>query len=99
MSEQRFFTYKGRPFVRCNDELYYGNMSDPYVIRFLVKSKKNVNGLDVAQDVSIALMSTDPDVSPRRRIIKTSEKVGLYNAMDIADIWLTRELAKAKKDN
>ncbi len=98
MAEQEFFTYKGRPFVRCGDEIYYGSMKDPYIIRFLIKSKKEVNGLQVSEDVSIALMSTARDINPRRRIIKTSEKKGLYNAMDIADVWLTREIAKAKKD-
>ena len=97
MADKEFFSYRGKPLVRCGDELYYGDMSEPYVIRLLIKSKKEVNGLQVAQDVSIALMSTDPDVNPRRRIIKTSEKKGLYNAMDIAEIWLTRELNKAKK--
>ena len=95
---EEFFSYRGKPLVRCGDELYYGNMSDPFVIRLFIKSKKNVEGLEVADEVSIMLMSTDPDVSPRRRIIKTSEKKGLYNAMDIAEIWLNRELAKAKKN-
>ena len=98
MPEKDFFSYKGKPLVRSGDELYYGDMSDPYVIRLLIKSKKTVGELEVADDVSIALMSTDPYVNPRRRIIKTSEKKGLYNAMDIAEIWLKRELNKAKKE-
>ncbi len=33
-----FFTYKGRPLVRCGDEIYYGNMEEPYVIRLQIKS-------------------------------------------------------------
>ena len=36
---QEFSTYKGRPLVRCGDEIYYGNMSEPYVIRLQVKTK------------------------------------------------------------
>lgn len=90
---QKFPTYKGRPLVRCNDEIYYGNMEEPYVIRMQIKSKKEVNGLEIADKVAIQLLATDPDLSPRKQLIKTSEKKGLYLAMDIADIWLERALA------
>ena len=34
---EEFFTYKGRPLVRCGDEMYYGNMEEPYVIRLQIK--------------------------------------------------------------
>ena len=44
---QEFQTYKGRPLVRCKDEIYYGNMEEPYVIRMQIKSTKEVNGEDV----------------------------------------------------
>ena len=37
-------------------------------------------------------MSTDPDASAKERVIKTSEKKGLFAAMDIAEIWLERAL-------
>ena len=29
---QEFFLYKGRPLVRLQDTIYYGRMSDPYVV-------------------------------------------------------------------
>ncbi len=91
--KQEFFTYKGRPLVRCGDELYYGNMQEPYVIRLLIKSKKESKGIELADKVTVQLMATDPDLSPRKQLVKTSEKSGLYLAMDIADIWLERALA------
>lgn len=89
-----FFSYKGRPLVRCGDEMYYGNMEEPYVIRLQIKSKKEVNGEEIADKVAIQLLATDPYLSPRKQLIKSSEKKGLYLAMDIADIWLERALAK-----
>ena len=88
-----FFTYKGRPLVRCGDEIYYGSMEEPYVIRMQIKSKKEVNGEQIADKVTVQLMATDPYLSPRRALIKSSEKKGLFLAMDIADIWLGRALA------
>ncbi len=92
MAEKEFSTYKGRPLVRCGDELYYGSMEDRFVIRMQIKSKKEVNGLEVADKVAIQLMCTDPDLSPRKQLVKSSEKSGLYLALDIADIWLERAL-------
>lgn len=92
-NEKKFSTYKGRPLVRCNDEIYYGSMEEPYVIRMQIKSKKDVNGTEIADKVTVQLMATDPYLSPRKQLIKSSEKKGLFLAMDIADIWLERALA------
>lgn len=90
---EEFLTYKGKPLVRCGDEIYYGSMEDPYVIRMQIKSKKEVNGVELADKVTVQLMATDPYLSPRKQLVKSSEKKGLYLAMDIADIWLERALA------
>ena len=67
-------------------------MRDKYVVKLDVKSKKEVQGLEVADRVSVQLMSTDPEIRNRKQIVKSSEKDGLYLALDIADAWLTREL-------
>lgn len=91
-SAQEFQTYKGRPLVRCGDEIYYGNMEEPYVIRMQIKSKKDFNGTEVADKVTVQLMATDPYLSPRKQLVKSSEKSGMFLAMDIADIWLERAL-------
>lgn len=90
----QFPTYKGKPLVRCGDVLYYGSMTDRYVVRLEIKSKKKVKDIDVADRVSIQLMLTDQTVRDRKQIVRTSEKNGLYLAMDLADVWLTRALTE-----
>ena len=35
-----FPSYKGRPLVRSGDTLYYGSMTEKYVVKLDVKSKK-----------------------------------------------------------
>ncbi|MBQ6152817.1 MAG: hypothetical protein IJJ15_03640 [Ruminococcus sp.] len=92
MAEKEFSTYKGKPLVRVGDELYYGSMAERFVIRMQIKSKKEENGLEVADKVAIQLLCTDPDLSPRKQLVKSSEKNGLYLALDIADVWLERAL-------
>lgn len=90
---QEFPTYKGRPLVRCGDEIYYGNMEEPYVIRMQIKTKKEVDGKEFPDKITVQLMATDPYLSPRKQLVRSSEKKGMFLAMDIADIWLERALA------
>ena len=90
-----FLMYKGRPLVRKGNTLYYGSMAEPFVIMMQITSTKKVKELDVANKVTVQLMNTDPDVRPRERIVKKSEKNGLYDAMDVGSIWLDRALQKS----
>ncbi len=87
-----FLMYKGKPLVRNGDTIYYGNMSDDFVIMMRIASKKEFQGYDLASKVTVQLLSTDPDASAKERIVKTSEKKGLFAAMDIAEVWLERAL-------
>ena len=75
-----FFTYKG----------YYGNRYDSYVIMMQIIEKTKVGNLDVASKVRIYKMATDEKLNPVEAIVKQSEKSSLYEALDIAYIWLTR---------
>ena len=90
----KFLTYKGKPLVRSGNIIYYGNMSDPFVIMIQIISTKMVGEMEIANRVTVQLLNTDPDVRPRERIVKKSEKQGLYQAMDIASIWLERALTQ-----
>lgn len=91
MAEQ-FLTYKGYPLVRGGNTIYYGNMSDEYVCVLQIVNTKEVDGQEVPDKIQIQLLRTDPSIPILERIVKNSEKRGLYNAMDIASIWLERAL-------
>lgn len=97
-NDSLFPMYKDKPLVRSGNTIYYGNMKDPYVICMTIKSFKKVGNEEVADKISIQLLSTDTNLSARKRVIKTSEKNGLYLAMDIAEAWLDRSLAQAAKE-
>ncbi len=90
MSEMNFFTYKGYPLIRNKDTIYYGNMTDDYVVMIQVMEKKKVGELEIASRLKVYQVSTDESKNPVEAICKTSEKNGLYDALDIAHIWLKR---------
>lgn len=92
MSE--FLTYKGKPLVRKGNEIYYGDMSEKYVIKLEILSTKKDGDIETADKVKVLLLLSDTELSYKSRIVKTSEKNGLYEAMDIGTVWLERELKK-----
>ncbi len=92
--KSEFLTYKGRPLVRCGKTIYYGDMADPYVVCLTIKSDKPLKDINVSERVLLQLMSTDENALPRDRVLKKSEKEGLYTALDLGAVWLERELKK-----
>lgn len=92
MADTPFLMYKGRPLVRSGNVLYYGSMAEKYVIVMQVLSTKDEDDMTMAEKIQVQLMLTDPEVRMKDRIVKKSEKIGLYNAMDIGSIWLERAL-------
>ena len=83
-------TYKGRPLVRCKSELYYGSMSDPFVVYMKILTTKEENGVQMADRIHLSLLSTDSTKSLPERMIRQGVKNGLFNALDIGCIWLER---------
>lgn len=91
--KEQFLMYKGKPLVRSGNTLYYGNMSDPYVVMMQVSSVSPGFDMEMSGKIAIQLLATDMDLRAKDRVIRKSEKVGLYNALDIGSIWLERALA------
>ena len=86
--------YKGRPLQRVGNIIYYGSMTDKYIIMLQILETRKVNDMDVASKVSVQLQLTDPTLKSRDRIVKKSEKDGFYTALDVGYIWLKRALTQ-----
>lgn len=95
--------YKGHPLRRKDNIIYYGSMTDKYIIMMQVMDTKTVTPvsgagdageLKVASKVSVQLQLTDPAVKSRDRVVKKTEKASLYAAMDVASVWLERALSQ-----
>ena len=94
MSEEKsVLTYKGHPLMRKDNLIYYGSMADSHIVMLQVLESKKVQDIDIATKVSVQLQLTDPSAKSRDRVLKKSEKPGLYNALDVGCVWLERALA------
>ena len=86
-------TYKRHPLMRKDNLIYYGSMADSHIVMLQILETKKVNDVQIATRVSVQLQLTDPAVKSRDRIVKKSEKAGLYTALDFGCVWLERALA------
>lgn len=93
MAEENILMYKGRPLMRKDNMIYYGSMADSHIIMLQILGTKKVGDQDVASKVSVQLQLTNPAVKSRDRVVKKSEKDGLYTALDVGSVWLERALA------
>ena len=91
--EQKVLMYKGRPLMRKDNLIYYGSMADSHIVMLQILESKKVGAADIATRVSVQLQLTDPNARSRDRIVKKSEKDGLYTALDFGCVWLERALA------
>ncbi|MGM9557828.1 MAG: hypothetical protein ACI3VP_06190 [Oscillospiraceae bacterium] len=91
--EKDVLMYKGFPLMRKDNLIYYGSMADSHIVMLQILETKPVRDTQIASRVSVELQLTDPNVRPRDRIVKKSEKDGFYTALDVGCVWLKRALA------
>ena len=93
MAKEKTLTYKGRPLRRKENLVYYGDMSDKYIVMLQIMETEPLQDLALAKRVSVQLQLTDPDIRVRDRVVKKAEKEGFYIALDLGAVWLERALA------
>ena len=86
-----FLTYKDKPLVRKGNTVYYGDMSEKYIIKLDILSSHNEGELEVADKIKVMLIKNNADHTDD--IVKSTEKTGMYEAMNFATTWLERALA------
>ena len=83
--EGKVLEYKGKPLVRQDDDLYYGSMSDKYILFMMVMDYKDEDE-KVPGKILLQIISTNDD----KQILKQGSANGLYEALDLGGAWLER---------
>ncbi len=84
------FCYKGYPLMRKGNVIYYGNASDEYVVMIQIMKTEKMGEIDLAKKLKVFRMKTDQSLPANEAITKTADKDSLYEALEIANIWLSR---------
>lgn len=85
--------YRGHPLRRVDNLIYYGSMADKYIVMMQVLDSEPLKDLKLAKRVSIQLQLTDPNLRSRDRVVRSTEKSSMGEAMEFATIWLERALS------
>ena len=70
--------YRGHPLRRVDNLIYYGSMADKYIVMMQVLDTTPLKGITLAT---------------RDRVVRSTEKGSLGEAMEFASIWLERALS------
>ena len=82
--------YMGKPLVRQDDTICYGDMNEKCILVLEIMSYKKVGNEDIPNDILIQIIdSKDPT-----KIIKQGKKNGLNDAFSIGVVWLDMALKK-----
>jgi hypothetical protein len=93
MAASKALEYKGYPLQRKDNFIFLGNMKDKYIVMLQILETRPLDDFMLATKVSVQLQFTDPDLRSRDRIVKKTEKDGVYTALDVGLVWLERALA------
>ncbi len=86
-----FLTYKDKPIVRKGNTVYYGDMSEKFVIKLEILTSHKEGELEVADKIKVMLIKNDSEKLDN--VTKSTEKNGFAEAMQFATTWLERALA------
>ncbi len=92
MAENNFLTYKDKPLVRSGNVIYYGDMTEPFVVKFTILSSKKEGENEIPDKVSVQLLKSDIQLAEKDRIVKETVKTSMFDALDFGFVWLERAL-------
>lgn len=82
-----YLEYKGRPLVRHEDEIYYGDLSDKFYVFMMIMSYKKVSDEkgQIPSKIMIQLLNSKTKIPEKQSI-----QEGLTEAFEFANAWLDR---------
>ena len=86
VNESEFLEYKGRPLVRKDNDIYYGDLSENYhVFMMIMNEKPSSKGTDIPAMIMVQLMAKGANRPEKQTISKS-----LTDALETASAWLER---------
>ncbi len=85
--KKKLLTYKGKPLIRIGDRIFYGNLTDKYILVLDVIETKDVKDVKAATKVKIQLMDNTGELG-EGQVYRKTERENLYKAIDIGEWWL-----------
>ncbi|MBR5449104.1 MAG: hypothetical protein IKV43_03860 [Clostridia bacterium] len=85
VNKNEYLEYKGKPLVRQDNEIIYGDMSDNYYIYMMIMTEKDTENGSVPDKIMVQLRESSSGSPKEQKVVN-----GLKVAFDYADAWLER---------
>ena len=86
VSNEEFLEYKGRPLVRKDNDIYYGDLSDKYHVFMMIMAEvPSSKGIDIPATVMVQLLAKDSSRPEKQTVSKS-----ITDALETASAWLDR---------
>lgn len=85
VGEKEYLEYKGKPLVRQDNEIIYGDMSDKFYIYMMIMTEKDTENGTVPDKIMVQLRESATGAPKEQKIVS-----GFKVAFDYADAWLER---------
>ncbi|MDD4689420.1 MAG: hypothetical protein PHE51_06705 [Eubacteriales bacterium] len=83
-------TYKGKPLLRSGNKIFYGNPEDKYIVYIQIQETTKIIDLEIGTEIVVQLQTNK--APGHEKVIKSAEREGLYEALDLGEFWLTEAL-------
>ena len=80
-----FLSYKGKPLVRQEDEIFYGDLSEKFYIYMMIMNEKDASGCTIPDKIMVQLCDSETKRPSNQKIV-----TGFKEAFEFADAWLER---------
>ena len=84
VSNNEFVEYKGRPLVRQDNEIFYGDMSENAYVYMMIMGEKETENGSMPDKIMVQLCDSTTKMPKRNKVCN-----GLKEAFEYADAWLT----------
>ena len=85
--KKKVLTYNGKPIMRCDNRIYYGNLADKLILVLDILESKKVNDLEVSQKILVQVMDNTGELG-KGQVFRKATRDNLYKALDIGEWWL-----------
>lgn len=89
---KKYLMYKGKPLVRFDNLIFYGNLSNRYVIMMQVLEDEPYINSNIKKATKVAVQLQYNSDDQKTQIVRETVKNSLYQAIEIATVWLERAL-------
>ena len=84
VDKDEFVEYKGRPLVRQDDEIFYGDLSGDFYVYMMIMGYKDTENGSVPTQIMVQLCESSTKIPKKQKPCN-----GLKEALEYADAWLT----------